>query len=196
MNKNTPAHYTGIAKFLHWMVALIIMMMLVFGQGFDDIKTDTEMAYSLMGHSSLGLTVIGLIILRILWRIGNPPPALPETVNRAQKTMANISHILLYALMIYVPLTGLFTIAQHEIAAIPYGAFDLRAALSFLQDSDYLARWDFDSRRFLHEVGTWLLIALLAVHILAAFLHQFVQKDGILRRMWFGKAKPANQIKG
>ena len=97
--------------------------------------------------------------------------------------VAKFLHWLIYALMIYVPLTGLYTATAHEYAVTPYGAFDVREALSFLGGSD------FDGRRFLHEIGTWLLIALLAAHIGAAFLHQFVQKDGVLRRIWFGRGK-------
>lgn len=185
MNRPSPIHYTGIAKFLHWAIALLIIMMLVFGQGFDDITDDGELAFSLSAHSGLGLTVVTLLILRILWRIGNPPPGLPETVAPVQAKASRISHLLLYALMIYVPLTGIYTAAAHEITVVPYGAFELREVVSFLGASD------FDGRRFLHEIGTWLLIATLAVHILAAFLHQFVQKDGVLRRMWFGKGKAA-----
>ena len=177
MSDTAPKHYTGIAKFLHWAIALIIIMMLSFGQGFENITTDEEMVFSLTGHSTLGLTVIGLIILRILWRIGHPPPTLPETVTGVQRTAARLSHLLLYALMIYVPITGLYTAAAHEMAVMPYGAFDVREMLSFFGTDG------FEGRRFLHELGTWLLIALLAVHISAAFLHQFIQKDGVLRRM-------------
>jgi len=69
------------------------------------------------------------------------------------------------------------------IMMLIFGAFDVRKAFGFLGAAD------FDGRRFLHEIGTWLLIALLVVHILAAFLHQFVQKDGVLRRMLPGKGK-------
>lgn len=183
MNKRAPAHYSGVAKFLHWAIALLIIMMLVFGQGFDDPKTEAEMAFSLTGHSTLGFTAIGLILLRILWRIGHPPPKLPETVSPLQTKASKLSHLLLYALMIYVPMMGLYTAAAHEMAVMPYGAFDVREALSFLGNDN------FEGRRFLHEIGTWLLIALLVVHVAAAFMHQFIQKDGVLRRIWFGGGK-------
>jgi cytochrome b561 len=177
MTQNKLTHYTGVAKFLHWAIALIIVMMLSFGQGFESIATDEEMAFSLTGHSTLGVTVIGLIILRILWRIGHPPPALPETLGDSQKSAAKLSHLALYGLMIIVPLTGLYTAAAHEMPVMPYGAFDLREVISFAGNDN------FDGRRAIHELGTWILIGLLMVHISAAFLHQFVQKDGVLRRM-------------
>lgn len=183
MTKVAPIHYTGVAKGLHWAIALIIITMLIFGQGFESATSDDEMAFSLIGHSSLVLTVIGLIILRILWRMSHPAPPLPQTVSPAQAAASKVSHVLLYALMIYVPMTGLYTAAAHDMAIMPYGAFDLRTVLAFAGDDDF--SW----RRFLHELGTWLLIALLAVHIGAAFLHQFVQKDGVLRRIWFGQGK-------
>ncbi len=180
----SDTHYTTIAKVLHWAIALLIMMMLLFGQGFEEPKTVDEMAFSLAAHSTLGLTVLGLLILRILWRFGHPPPALPSDLSAAQRNAAKLSHFMLYALMIYVPLTGLFTIASHETIATPFGAFNLNATLSFLGDGN------FEGRRMLHEVGTWGLIGLLALHIAAAFQHQFLLKDGILGRMWFGRGKP------
>ncbi|MEP2990652.1 MAG: cytochrome b/b6 domain-containing protein [Parasphingorhabdus sp.] len=183
MTSSEPVRYTGVAKFLHWTIALIIIMMLTFGQGFESITTDEEMAFSLTGHSSLGLTVIGLILLRILWRLGHPSPALPDTVGEKQKAAAKTSHLALYGLMIFVPLTGLYTAAAHEIPVMSYGVFDLRQVIAFMGNDD------FDGRRAIHEFGTWLLIGLLVVHISAAFLHQFVQKDGVIRRMLPGKSK-------
>jgi len=184
MNQPHNTHYTTVAKILHWSIAVLIVMMLVFGQGFDEPKTDDEMVFSLAGHSSLGLTVVGLLVLRILWRLGHPPPELPGDLNAAQKSAAKLSHLVLYALMIYVPLTGLYAIAAHEMVATPFGAFNLNAALSFLGDGN------FEGRRFFHEVGTWGLIGFLGLHIAAALQHQFVLKDGVLRRMWFGRGKP------
>lgn len=186
MNQPQNTHYTTVAKILHWWIAVLIIMMLIFGQGFDDSKTADEMAFSLMGHSSLGLTVIGLLVLRILWRLGHPPPDLPEDMNGAQKSAAKLSHLMLYTLMIYVPLTGLYTIAVHETVATPFGAFNLNAALSFLGDGG------FEGRRFLHEIGTWGLIGFLGLHIAAALQHQFVLKDGVLRRMWFDRSRKKN----
>ena len=185
MTKPSPLHYSGVAKFLHWAVALIIMTMLTFGQNFDDIVKDDEMLESLRAHSTLGFTVIGLIVLRILWRLGHKPPALPENVSDNQKTAAKWSHILLYVLMVIVPLTGIYAAATHELAVMPYGAFDVREAFAFLGAED------FDGRRAIHEFSTWLMIGLLAVHIIASLSHQFVQKDGVLRRMWFGKERPS-----
>jgi len=41
----------------------------------------------------------------------------------------------------------------------------------------------------MQQVHTWsgrLLLALVLVHVLAALRHQFVLKDGLLRRMWGG----------
>lgn len=184
MTQSQTGHYTTVAKILHWWIAVLIIMMLIFGQGFDEPKSADEMAFSLAGHSSLGLTVIGLIVLRILWRLGHPAPELPEGLNPAQKSAAKLSHLMLYALMIYVPLTGLYTIAAHESVATPFGAFNLNATLSFLGDGN------FEGRRFLHEIGTWGLIGFLGLHIAAALQHQFILKDGVLRRMWFGRGKP------
>lgn len=185
MTKPSPQHYSGVAKFLHWAVALIILTMLTFGQGFDDIVKEDELLFSLSAHSSLGFTVIGLIVLRILWRLGHKPPALPESVSGPQKTAAKWSHILLYGLMVLVPLTGIYAASTHELAVMAYGAFDVREVFAFLGAAD------FDGRRAIHEFGTWLLIGLLAVHIIASLFHQFVQKDGVLRRMWFGKGRPS-----
>lgn len=173
-------HYTGVAKALHWAIALIMITMLIFGQGFDGSE-GADLAFSLTGHSSLGMIVISLILMRVFWRIGHPPPSLPDTVPPLQRTAARLSHLALYGLMIYLPATGIITAAAHEIPIMTFGAFDLRGVLAFLGADD------FEGRRYLHEIGTKALIGLLLVHIGAAVLHHFVQKDNILRRMLPGK---------
>ena len=39
-----------------------------------------------------------------------------------------------------------------------------------------------------HGLGANLLILLLVAHVGAALHHQFVRRDGLLRRMWYGPA--------
>lgn len=168
--------YTGVAKTLHWVMALIIIVMLIFGEGLEDSKGE-ELTKGLAAHSSLGLIVLALVLLRILWRFGHPPPALPEAMGTAQKIAAHAVHAAIYVLMIYLPLTGLYAAAVHDVPVTPFGAFDVREALSFLGVGS------FDARRPLHAIGTKVMLALVVLHIGAALYHQFVQRDAVLRRM-------------
>jgi cytochrome b561 len=38
-----------------------------------------------------------------------------------------------------------------------------------------------------HLFLAWLLVGFLALHALAALYHQFFLRDGLFRRMWFGR---------
>ena len=40
----------------------------------------------------------------------------------------------------------------------------------------------------LHELLTTLLLVVVAAHVGAALKHHFIDHDGLLRRMWFGRS--------
>lgn len=168
--------YSGLAMLLHWLIALIALTMLIFGQSFEGAQGE-ERRFGLAAHSTLGTTLFVLLMIRMAWRWLNPPPPLPDTMPPMQKFAADAVHYALYGMLIALPLTGAFAAAAHEMPVTPYGAVDLRDALAFL------GHGDFADRRAIHEALTKFMMALLVLHLGAVVLHTFVQRDGVLRRM-------------
>ena len=57
-------------------------------------------------HKSVGITILGLALLRLAWRLFNPVPPLPSGTPRWQERAAHVSHFLLYALLFITPVLG------------------------------------------------------------------------------------------
>lgn len=168
--------YTSVAKFLHWAMALLLVLVMLYGMGMDD-QVGSELQSSLAAHATGGLLLIGLVVLRLIWRAGHPPPPYPATISRAYELSIRAMDYIMYGLIIFVLITGLITAATHAFPVMAFCKFDLRETLVFLGGEDY------DLKRALHANVVYLLAALIILHITAALIHQFWLRDAMLMRM-------------
>jgi cytochrome b561 len=177
---NAGWHYRGIAIVLHWTIAILIIGLLVLGWYMLRVE-HTAAGPTLIGlHKSLGLAVAGLIVLRILWRVGHPPASLPDSVPVWQVKLAKLSHWLLYASMIVMPLAGYLGASYGKH---PTFFFGLPTPVWTSPDRS-LSHLFFA----IHYVTAWVLVVLISLHALAGFKHLLIDKDGVFQRMWFGRA--------
>ncbi|MCC7248365.1 MAG: cytochrome b, partial [Lysobacter sp.] len=135
----------------------------------DKIKT-----YAL--HKSIGLTILGLVGLRVLWRLyaGTPDPV-PNTP-RWQERIAALTHLAIYALLFAIPISGW---VLNSAAGFPlqwFGVVNLPHIVDKSHDLHELAEEA-------HEIMFWLLILLVVAHAGAAFYHHLFQRDATLARM-------------
>lgn len=171
--------YTRPAIWMHWITAALMLFMLFLGE--DYIRR--PMGASLTGwqpstHATIGILILLLGVSRLLWRIGNPPPALPPAMRRWEVWAAKTTHAAFYGLLIALPLTGL-------MAIVPYGVgrLDVEAVKAFgLVPVAFLPNLG-DLTGNIHTTLTILAKALIIVHVFAALKHQFWDKDGLLGRM-------------
>ena len=168
--------YSFVARWMHWAMAVLICLALMFGFVMDD-QSGTELASSLARHSSAGLLVLGFAILRVFWRLGYPPSRLPKTVSKLQALAAWTVHLALYGFMLGVPLTGIYAAAAHDLAVLSFWMFDLREGVQFLGVDN------FETRRSVHTFAMDAFLVFLILHIGGALVHQFYFKDDVLRRM-------------
>jgi len=95
--------YNGVARALHWAMALLIILALVLGIGHDALPKDWAV---IPIHKSIGLTVLALTLVRIVWRLANPAPRLTVAMPSWEKGAAHATHALFYIFMIVLPLSG------------------------------------------------------------------------------------------
>ena len=69
--------YSGVAIVLHWVIAVLIIANVVLALSVDSLP-DGWVRPVIDTHKSIGMTVLGLVLLRILWRISHAPPPLPD----------------------------------------------------------------------------------------------------------------------
>ncbi|MEZ6023867.1 MAG: cytochrome b/b6 domain-containing protein, partial [Hyphomonadaceae bacterium] len=127
--------YSAVAIVLHWAIAAAILAMIPFGfwmhgQAEDGIISD-EVFRAFQLHKSVGLTVLALSLIRLGWRLLNPPPPLPEHMPGWERFVAKATHWAFYIIMIGLPLSGWlyvsagWSIHENEPLAVPTHWFGL-----------------------------------------------------------------------
>ncbi len=169
--------YTMPAIVLHWLIALLIIGAFSMGLVMTDMPgiTPTKLKYY-SWHKWAGVTILALASLRLLWRLTHPAPAYPASLPAWQQGAANALHGLLYVLMFAVPLSGYFYTLASGYPVVYFGLFELPVLI----DANPTLK------PILKALHYWLNMALaasVALHIAAALKHQFIDRDGILKRM-------------
>jgi cytochrome b561 len=106
MNENPVSTYTGTAKILHWLMALLIFAMLGLGFYMSDLPLSPQKLQLYSWHKWAGVSAFLLLVIRLAWRITHQPPALPTQTPKIQQWAAHLGHVSLYVLMLVIPLSG------------------------------------------------------------------------------------------
>ena len=185
---NTTDGWGWIARVLHWVMALMISALLGVGTWMANFEKDLIAQFQLVQtHKSFGFTVFVLAVLRVIWRLVNPTPKLPDTMPRWQKGASHASHLALYLLIIAMPLTGwLMSSASplNDPGAYPVQIKNMVFGLFEMPDP-YPSGSKELSEAFgtAHMIFAILLAVILIVHLAAALKHHFFDRDRILTRM-------------
>lgn len=163
------------ARVLHWTMAALIVAMLFIGVGMV-ATVSARHQWLLAIHKPLGLAILLLAIVRLIVRLRNPPPPLPTDLPALQKLAAHLSHWLLYALMIAMPLIGW--------AMLSAGGYPVMLGSSLrlppiLPENALAFAW----LRSAHGVLAYLLFFTFLAHMGAALYHGLIRRDGVLRSM-------------
>jgi len=170
--------YTTASKFFHWVIAGIVILMLAFSFFLEDVsKLYQPLAY--MIHKSFGLTVLALMILRIIWILHRGRPDLPNTMPNWEKMLSLTVQYSFYILLFVMPLSGWILSCASDHTPQWFGLITI--PFPGITPNEQLAEWMDET----HKILAWLLIGLLFLHVCGALKHHFLDKDYILRRMWF-----------
>lgn len=174
--KNTLNTYGWFAKLLHWVVVVLVIAQYVLVNMAEAADTRMEMFILFARHKSIGMTIFALAAIRLLWRLLNEQPSLPLGMPTWQQSFARVTHWLLYALIILMPITGLLGSAANNFPVTWFGVFTIPAPIG---PNEALA----DLLHDLHGVLAACLAMLASIHLLAALKHHFINRDDVLRRM-------------
>jgi cytochrome b561 len=178
--------YTRVAVVLHWLVAVLITVNVVLALSADHVPDDSVRSV-IDAHKSIGITVLGLALLRILWRLTHRPPAAPAVHSRMERVAAHLVHGGLYLLMLLMPLSGwLHDSAWKDAATHPmhwFGLFEwprIGPVMSLPPATRESLHTKFGE---LHTALSYVLYALVALHITGALKHQWLDGEKTLQRM-------------
>lgn len=177
MTESTPKRYHAAHVTIHWLMALLVIMMLGVGKfAMPGISPeDPQKPMMLQSHSYIGMAIAVLLVVRLVLRFTTKRPAPADAGNAFLNFVAKAVHFLLYFVLVGMAFSGLGLFQMANLPAVFSGAAPYPA--NFFE---YLPRGG-------HGLFSWLLLGLVALHFGAAMFHQFIKKDNLLARMWFGK---------
>ncbi|MEO8739360.1 MAG: cytochrome b [Casimicrobiaceae bacterium] len=178
MSGSEPAiRYTTTAIVLHWVIALAVIAQIIFGWWMQEIPKlpvgPRVNAFNL--HKSIGMSILLLMVMRLTWRATHPPPELPA-MPAWQLHAAHMHHWLLYACLFVQPATGYLGSIFSGYPVRFYGV----VLPAWAARNDAMK----DLMSSVHLVMSWILVAAIVIHVLAALKHHVIDRDGLLRRMW------------
>jgi cytochrome b561 len=99
--------YGFIAQALHWFTVAMVTAQFMLIDAAEETPLETKNLKMLGYHKSVGETVLVLSIVRLIWRATHPPPALPLSIPKRQRTFAHLTHGVFYCLLFAIPISGL-----------------------------------------------------------------------------------------
>jgi cytochrome b561 len=177
---NANNRYNPVSIILHWVLAIALVAIFFFGTYMADLPFSPARLKLYNWHKWAGISILTLSALRLLWRLTHPAPPLPAKIELAmpewQIKVQHATHLALYALFFIVPLIGW---AYTSAAGFPVVLFGQIQLPDFVGVDKALAAlikpW--------HQISAYALAILVVLHLAAALKHQFIDRDGLLKRM-------------
>ena len=177
---NTTRNWGSVSRLFHWGLGVVIIGMLGYGWWMNHIAARPDRLFHRTIHADIGYVVLLLMVARLIWRAMNPTPAPPADSPVWERVAAKLSHFSLYAITILVALLGWAHSGAHKpdyaswfgLFRVPQFTSENKANADFFED------W--------HIWMAYVLIGLIALHILAAVYHAAVKDDDVVSRMTVG----------
>ena len=171
--KNTLTEYGLISKLLHWVSAVLLLIQIPLGFYLVDLDFGPERLNAENIHVAVGLAIFYLVIFRLINNILNPTPKLEPNIFKGQKLLAKLNHTLLYVTILSITISGILKkLFNGEVLIIIFKKIKI-------QDNFELGELFYD----IHVYSNYLLIALIAIHLMAVAIHKLFFNDNLLKKI-------------
>lgn len=175
--------YSPVAIVFHWTMASLVFLQLGLGWWMGRAPPGGEKIAAYETHFFIGILMLVLAVCRLSWRIIAPGPINDADKPGWQTTAAKITHVVFYACLLGLPLSGwlmISTVARDQslsLLGLPWPLLPLEAV-------DPRTLW------MLEAVAEWThwglvisLLLLVPIHVGAALQHHFIARDDVLHGM-------------
>jgi cytochrome b561 len=175
-SRESAGRYGAVAQTFHWLIAGLVVTQFVLANMAGDLPLGVHKLALLARHKSFGMTILMLAILRLLWRLNNPPPDLPSGMSALERRLAQGTHAAFYVLLFAMPLTGWLMSSAKNYSVSWFGFFTWPNLIGKNETA-------FELLRSTHGILSGVLLAIAVLHVLAALKHHFWHRDDVLVRM-------------
>ena len=172
------ASYDPVARAAHWLTFILVATEFTLGWCMPEIEWGTEPTGVIGIHLMVGSSLLIVVLFRLVWRLTHAAPAPDPSLPAWQRASAAVTHVGLYALLIILPLTGWASASAREWPVRAFGFIPLPGIVA------PKAKIGFKLGDLHADILSWVLLAVIGLHILAALYHRFVKHDAVLKRMW------------
>jgi cytochrome b561 len=176
LTRNTTERWGWVSQLLHWLIVVLIIVQVTLAEMADELPIGAKKLALLARHKSVGITILGLAVLRLAWRSLHPTPLLPQTLKPWERGLARFTHVMLYVLLFAQPLSGWMMSSARGFPVSWFGFFTL-------PDLVPKNRALYDALVATHGTLAVVLAVVVTLHIAGALKHHFMLKDDVLRRM-------------
>jgi cytochrome b561 len=178
---DTGERYGLTPRLLHWTTVILVVVAWTLGTFGDDFPEGLARATALFIHISAGLLILIALVMRLAWRMVEPPP--PPEPNEFGRWLgafadpaARLAHYTLYALLIAVPIAGIVSQFARGNALPLFGIGEIPSP--WIRDRAFA-----HNVTEVHEILANALVVVASFHAAAALVHHFVFRDNTLTRM-------------
>ena len=182
--RNTTRSWGSLSKALHWIIVVLIINQWIIAERAAQLPPKSlAVLKALWWHKSFGITILVLAVIRLAWRWMNPVPDLTAETRPWERVLAKISHVLLYALIFAMPLTGWMMSSAKNYPVSWFKLFQF-------PDLVAPAEQTYHQMNDLHHALFNVLVGVALLHVAGALKHHFIDKNDVLKRMLpFGRVK-------
>ena len=176
MLKNSAFEFGLVSILLHWLLAILILGLIALGWVITKLDYGNPWYYqSFTIHMSVGLLVLILVLIKLIWTKISPLPKPLPSLLRWEIIASKAMHHTLVLMMVLIPISGYLMSVATGSGISFFGLFDIPSLMSKPGQEQF-----FGTLHYYLGYGTaWLIL----FHVLAAFKHELINRDGTLRRM-------------
>ena len=171
--RNSLTEYGLISKVLHWLSAILLLIQIPLGFYLVDLDFGEERINFENIHVILGLIIFYIVIIRLVNKIINPAPKLDPGIFKGQVFLAKMNHIFLYLAILSITISGILKkLFNGEILVLFFKEIQIK-------DNFELA----DQFYNIHILSNYIILVLIAIHLIAVIIHRLFFKDNLLKKM-------------
>ncbi|MBV1915322.1 MAG: cytochrome b [Pseudomonadales bacterium] len=176
---NSQHHFGLITKLLHGTVALLMIGLIGLGWYMVDLSYyDRWYNDSLSLHKAFGMVLLLTALFKIAWTLLNTRPEFSSVMASWEKFLAHSTHGLLLLLLVLIPISGYIISTSAGDSISVFNWFDIPALFSVTEE------WR-DIAIELHYFLAYGALLIIVFHVVAALKHQFINRDGTIRKMFW-----------